>query len=203
LTTWLADRPAPRPLDPCSHPSRTAALAGLTILYPDKDFEIVADITGQPLERLNLSKSTQASAPRRRACRPSECAVFSGGRIGSALPSGYACQEPAHAPGLGHRPSRPAGRAGLRQRTIRLVTEIAPLHPSTPCTRRSLICAPPLPGRACRRARSWPSTTEDAPAGTSSLVIWTSSVRISDNRGSQGERVRNCRSRPRTWPAGW
>jgi len=32
----------------------TAELAGLTILHVDKDFELIADITGQPLERLNL-----------------------------------------------------------------------------------------------------------------------------------------------------
>jgi hypothetical protein len=30
-------------------------LAGLTILHLDKDFEIIANITGQPLERLNIS----------------------------------------------------------------------------------------------------------------------------------------------------
>lgn len=33
----------------------TAELAGLTILHLDKDFEIIADITGQRLERLALS----------------------------------------------------------------------------------------------------------------------------------------------------
>jgi predicted nucleic acid-binding protein len=33
----------------------TAELAGLTVLHHDEDFEIIADITGQPLERLNLS----------------------------------------------------------------------------------------------------------------------------------------------------
>jgi len=33
----------------------TAELAGLTILHLDKDFEIIASITGQPLERLNVS----------------------------------------------------------------------------------------------------------------------------------------------------
>jgi predicted nucleic acid-binding protein len=30
-----------------------AELAGLIILHLDKDFEIIADITGQPVERLN------------------------------------------------------------------------------------------------------------------------------------------------------
>jgi hypothetical protein len=30
----------------------TAELAGLTVLHQDKDFEIIADVTGQPMERL-------------------------------------------------------------------------------------------------------------------------------------------------------
>jgi predicted nucleic acid-binding protein len=30
----------------------TAELAGLTVLHIDKDFELIADITGQPLQRL-------------------------------------------------------------------------------------------------------------------------------------------------------
>lgn len=30
----------------------TADLAGLTVLHVDKDFDLIADITGQPLERL-------------------------------------------------------------------------------------------------------------------------------------------------------
>ncbi len=33
----------------------TAELAGLTVLHLGKDFEIIATITGQPLERLNVS----------------------------------------------------------------------------------------------------------------------------------------------------
>jgi predicted nucleic acid-binding protein len=32
----------------------TAELAGLTVLHLDKDFEIIADITGQPLEQLRI-----------------------------------------------------------------------------------------------------------------------------------------------------
>ena len=31
----------------------TAELAGLTVLHLDKDFELIADLTGQPLERLD------------------------------------------------------------------------------------------------------------------------------------------------------
>ena len=33
----------------------TAEMAGLTVLHLDKDFEIIASITGQPLERLAVS----------------------------------------------------------------------------------------------------------------------------------------------------
>jgi predicted nucleic acid-binding protein len=33
----------------------TAELADLTLLHVDKDFELIADLTGQPLERLALS----------------------------------------------------------------------------------------------------------------------------------------------------
>jgi len=38
----------------------TAELAQLTVLHIDKDFELIAGLTGQPTERLNLS---QESAP--------------------------------------------------------------------------------------------------------------------------------------------
>ena len=32
----------------------TAELSGLTVLHVDKDFDLIADITGQPMERLQL-----------------------------------------------------------------------------------------------------------------------------------------------------
>lgn len=32
-----------------------AELAGLTVLHVDKDFDLIADVTGQPVERLRLS----------------------------------------------------------------------------------------------------------------------------------------------------
>ena len=31
-----------------------AERAGLTVLHMDKDFELIADVTGQPVERLNI-----------------------------------------------------------------------------------------------------------------------------------------------------
>ncbi|MHB8630380.1 MAG: PIN domain-containing protein [Candidatus Limnocylindria bacterium] len=33
----------------------TAELAGLIVLHVDKDFELIAEVTGQPTERLNLA----------------------------------------------------------------------------------------------------------------------------------------------------
>jgi predicted nucleic acid-binding protein len=33
----------------------TAELAGLTVVHVDKDFDVIADITGQPVERLVLA----------------------------------------------------------------------------------------------------------------------------------------------------
>jgi hypothetical protein len=34
--------------------SRRAELAGFTVLHLDKDFDLIAEITGQPMERLNV-----------------------------------------------------------------------------------------------------------------------------------------------------
>jgi predicted nucleic acid-binding protein len=49
----LADRGQHRaPSVPDLIIAATAELAGLTVLHLDKDFEIIADITGQPVERL-------------------------------------------------------------------------------------------------------------------------------------------------------
>lgn len=36
----------------------TAELAGLTVLHVDKDFDLIASVTGQPCERLRLSASS-------------------------------------------------------------------------------------------------------------------------------------------------
>ncbi len=56
LLTLLADRGQHRaPSIPDLIIAATAELAGLTVLHVDKDFEIIASITGQPLERLELS----------------------------------------------------------------------------------------------------------------------------------------------------
>jgi predicted nucleic acid-binding protein len=40
----------------------TAELAGLTVLHLDKDFELIGEIPGQPVERLNIQCSGAAGA---------------------------------------------------------------------------------------------------------------------------------------------
>jgi predicted nucleic acid-binding protein len=53
VLTLLADRGQHRaPAIPGLIIAATAELTGLTVLYVDKDFEIIAQITGQPMERL-------------------------------------------------------------------------------------------------------------------------------------------------------
>src|SRR6202161_4757151 len=53
VLTLLADRGQHRALSiPDLIIAATAELTGLTILHLDKDFEVIAQITGQPIERL-------------------------------------------------------------------------------------------------------------------------------------------------------
>lgn len=57
VLTLLADRGqhrAPSILDLII--AATAELAGLTVLHLDKDFEVIAQITGQAVERLNVQR---------------------------------------------------------------------------------------------------------------------------------------------------
>ena len=55
VLTLLADRGQHRaPSVPDLIIAATAELAGLTVLHLDKDFEVIADITGQSVERLNV-----------------------------------------------------------------------------------------------------------------------------------------------------
>ncbi len=52
----LADRGQHRtPSIPDLIVAATAELAGLTVLHVDEDFEVIADVTGQPVERLTSS----------------------------------------------------------------------------------------------------------------------------------------------------
>jgi predicted nucleic acid-binding protein len=56
VLTLLADRGQHRaPSIPDLLIAAAAELAGLTVLHVDKDFEIIAAITGQPLERLDIA----------------------------------------------------------------------------------------------------------------------------------------------------
>jgi predicted nucleic acid-binding protein len=55
VLSLLADRGHHRaPSIPDLIIAATAELAGLTVLHVDKDFEVIADVTGQPVERLNV-----------------------------------------------------------------------------------------------------------------------------------------------------
>lgn len=55
MLTLLADRGQHRaPSIPDLLIAATAELADLTVLHHDKDFDLIAEITGQPLERLTL-----------------------------------------------------------------------------------------------------------------------------------------------------
>jgi predicted nucleic acid-binding protein len=55
ILALLADRGQHRaPSVPDLIIAATAELAGLTVLHMDKDFQIIADITGQPLEQLTM-----------------------------------------------------------------------------------------------------------------------------------------------------
>lgn len=55
VLTLLADRGQHRaPSVPDLIIAATAELAGLTVLHLDKDFQVIADLTGQPVERLSM-----------------------------------------------------------------------------------------------------------------------------------------------------
>jgi predicted nucleic acid-binding protein len=55
ILTRLADQGKHRaPSIPDLIIAATAELAGLTVLHLDKDFDLIAEITGQPTERLNI-----------------------------------------------------------------------------------------------------------------------------------------------------
>jgi hypothetical protein len=55
VLTLLADRGQHRaPSVPDLIIAATAELAGLTVLHLDKNFDVIADVTGQPVERMNV-----------------------------------------------------------------------------------------------------------------------------------------------------
>jgi predicted nucleic acid-binding protein len=56
VLTLLADRGLHRvPSVPDLIIAATAELAGLTVLHLDKDFDVIAEITGQPVQRLKVA----------------------------------------------------------------------------------------------------------------------------------------------------
>jgi predicted nucleic acid-binding protein len=56
VLTLLADRGQHRgPSVPDLIVSAAAELGGLTVLHLDKDFDLIAEVTGQPMERLTLT----------------------------------------------------------------------------------------------------------------------------------------------------
>jgi predicted nucleic acid-binding protein len=56
VLTLLADRGLHRaPSVPDLIIAATAELAGLTVLHLDKDFDVIAEITGQPVQRLDVA----------------------------------------------------------------------------------------------------------------------------------------------------
>ena len=58
VLTLLADRGQHHaPSIPDLIIAATAELAGLTVLQLDKDFDLIAEITGQPMERLNVHQA--------------------------------------------------------------------------------------------------------------------------------------------------
>ena len=58
VLTLLADRGQHRaPSIPDLIIAATAELAGLTVLHLDMDFDLIAEITGQPMERLNVHQA--------------------------------------------------------------------------------------------------------------------------------------------------
>ena len=57
VLTLLADRGQHRaPSIPDLIIAATAELAGLTVLHLNKDFEVIAEVTGQPVERLSVQQ---------------------------------------------------------------------------------------------------------------------------------------------------
>ena len=58
--------PASRSLNTDLIIAATAQLAGLTVLHLDKDFDLIAQITDQPIERLNVSSAAITDNGQRR-----------------------------------------------------------------------------------------------------------------------------------------
>jgi predicted nucleic acid-binding protein len=95
LLTLLADRGQHRaPSIPDLIIAATAELAGLTVLHLDKDFDLVAEITAQPMERLNMDSAAETSSDAEQA-EALSFPVAAGAAGQRALPAEtFARQEP-------------------------------------------------------------------------------------------------------------
>ena len=104
VLTLLADRGQHRaPSVPDLIIAATAELAGLTVLHLDKDFDVIADVTGQSVERLNVKGRGEAAFPAEGTRPPRACL------IGRRRPGRSARRTPG--PGRrrpGHRSRAPA-----------------------------------------------------------------------------------------------
>ena len=68
LLTLLADRGQHRaPSIPDLIITATAELAGLTVLHLDKDFDLIAEITAQPMERLKMDSAAETGSDAQQA----------------------------------------------------------------------------------------------------------------------------------------
>jgi hypothetical protein len=96
LLTLLADRGQHRaPSIPDLIIAATAELAGLTVLHLDKDFDLIAEITAQPIERLNMDSAAETGS------HPEQAGALSfpiaAGAAGQRFPSGRDLRTPGAA----------------------------------------------------------------------------------------------------------
>ena len=88
LLTLLADRGQHRaPSIPDLIVAATAELAGLTVLHLDKDFDLIAEITAQPMERLNMDSAAETGSDAEQARHYPLSFPIAAGAAGQRVPS--------------------------------------------------------------------------------------------------------------------
>jgi len=95
LLTLLADRGQHRaPSIPDLIIAATAELAGLTVLHLDKDFDLIAEITAQPMQRLNMDSAAETGSDAGQA-EALSFPIAAVPPVGGCLTAEtFACQEP-------------------------------------------------------------------------------------------------------------